>query len=339
MPTVDYKRIARRREQFGATGEPSLPAEFWPDSEPVMVLPEPGSGQWPKKPVHTCATSGDTATVITIRENQTMAAPMNTPEWRSDERRPGCQACYYDRVKRQAEQVLFEINRLGELRYTELQDALQHLRFAANARQRRARHGIDAAYRAYPQEDGRVFVIAQVELLPAGQVVPTDRTRLFYLLHGWAQTPEDKRISSSGGWGGPWQGTRGDGRVSYAKQKGEEVGPAVQLWTSTHIIGVAKALDVEMSPHDKKFTVTRSATDVYEALTAAGVQMHERKTNRSGLDAFLETFVTDNSQANQNGSMRVIRDTLAAAPSEDAENGRLPSTSEPQLHPTGGESG
>lgn len=299
--------LQKRRQLSGL----ELAADIWPDDKPVMVIPEPGTGEWPKRPAHMCNGEGAAGVVFTIRANETAVHPMITPKWRSDERRPGCPGCYYDRVKRQAEQVLFEHMRLEGLHYAELATAADFKRFTDRARQQRARNGVDGAYRSYPQDDGRYLVIGQVELLPHGTAVPTDRTELYNLLHTYCQTPEGKRVSSSGGWGGPWQGTKGDGRRKYAGQQGKATGPAVQLWASATMQKAADALGAELQRGRRGFSVQMPAADAYERLSMAGLEMHERKTNRSGLAAFLEFLgatVTDKGQENQDKTLSVMRD-------------------------------
>jgi len=283
--------------------------ELWPDA--VMVIDfSPGTGKFPYKPRdHTCKAKGDHGSVITIRMNETTVTPMITPAWRDTDKRPGCRVCYYERVIRQCKQILFEINRLGDLVLLELATKDAYNRFTGNARQKRNRNGIDAVYRTFPQDDGRYFVVCQQELTKIGKPVSTEKNELFYLIHGLAHTPEDKRISSSMGWGGPWQGTKGDGRTKYAEQIGIDVRPAVQLWTNSSIYDLAEVLGVELiKPFDKLFTVQKSAVDVYECLSLAGIEMHEKTTNRDGLTAFME-FVTDKGQGgNDKKPLSLMRD-------------------------------
>lgn len=279
-----YKPLSPAAELFaGATGK-----------EPVMVLEEldPGSGQWPQIPAHK-GHDNETGTVITIRGDETSAAAMITPNWRETEKHPACPACQYKRTQRVAKQVLWELGRHGALWLMELPDEAEYIRFRDRARQRRHRHDEPAVYLALPTGGGRYAVIHNQEH-EGGADIPHDRTELFWLLFDAAvSTPEKKLISSSVGWGGPWQGTRGDGRVKLAKQEGKDPRPVLQLWTEARLAAVAKALGEELKPRQKKIRVRMNAERAYLALAGAGLTLYEKDTNRAALEAVLEHMGVD----------------------------------------------
>lgn len=272
----------KRKQDYGG----DLASDLWPDKKPVMVLPDfsPGTGEWPAKPEHR-GHEQETGTVITIFENETAVSPMITPHWRHTDNHERCPACYYERVIRQSKQILWEAHRRGGLSWMEM-EAAAYDRFTARLRQHRRRHGIDGAYRAYPQKDGRYIVVGEVDLLDSGAAVPSDKATLYNLVKGWVDTPEDKRISSSGGWGGDWQGVKGDGRTKRAKREGKQV-KSCQLWTDSGIKDVTAALGVK-PPKGNQYKIKIPAITAYQALTAAGFALHERKTKRGGLAAFLD---------------------------------------------------
>lgn len=188
----------------------------------AMVWPEidPGRGEWPKEPGHTCQGKEEGGAVITIRAQETAISPIIVPSWRDSETRPGCRGCQHKRTKREARKVLFELGKrpLWGLYY----DPADFNRFAARTRQRRRAQSIAGAYAAYPLTNGRFYVIHDQES-EGGQPIGDDRTEVFNLLKPVVNdTPDDKRISTSGGWGGNWQGTKGDGRARQAKREGRE---------------------------------------------------------------------------------------------------------------------
>lgn len=251
----------------------------------------PGIGEWPKKPPHRGHASS-AGTVVTIRERETAVSKLITPNWRSTEDRPGCPACKYERAHRQARQVLVELYRQdGQLWMVEIPTEEDFRRFADRLRKRRER-GTDAVYRAYPQPGGACVVVHNQEQ-EGGRLLTNHRGEIFDTLHDVANaTPDGRLISSSAGWGGPWQGTRGDGRVKQAAKEGRDISPCVQLWTNSTIEETARALGVDVHL-DTSAVVALAAEHSYGRLVAAGIQLRERRTNRSGLSAFLEFLGVD----------------------------------------------
>ena len=70
-------------------------------------------------------------------------------------------------------------------------------------------------------------------------------------------------------------------------------GPCVQLWTESSVRKVAEALDVELTKRQKTFKRQIEALEAVEALKRAGISLHERHTNRLGMEAFAEQFGHD----------------------------------------------
>ena len=180
--------------------------------------------------------------------------------------------------------------------------------FTDRTRQRR-RRGEDAAYMTLPLPENGYIVIHTMSKEGGQQLTTNERGAVFRLLHMPANaTPDSQRASSSKGWGGPFQGTKGDGRPKYAAEQNQPAGESVQLWTTATVSDVAAALDVKLKKQQKAFRVKQAALEVYETLARAGIVLHSRKTNRTGLEAFLE-FVTDKGQgAGDDKPMSLMRD-------------------------------
>ncbi len=255
----------------------------------------PGTGEFPKRTAHTCNSQDNShGSIITIRMNETLASPMITPKWRETEKRPACNACYHERVVRHSKQILFELNRVGRLVHFTLQNETEYKQFVTRSRKRKERDtSTEAAYRASPQDEKTYVIVYEFELNPLGTAVPGDKGELYQLVKQWLHTPENKRVSSSLGWGGTYQGDKGDGRVKYAEQQGVEVQPAVQLWTSSTVAGVAAALDVKLAFMQKEFKVSIDAMSAWNMLESAKIELRERKTNQMGFEAFM-MFLADN---------------------------------------------
>ena len=92
----------------------------------------------------------------------------------------------------------------------------------------RRRGGDAVRYLALPQPDRTTVIISTAA---EGEPVGRDRANIYGLLWRWLETPDGKRQSTSrDGWGGPWQGTQGDGRnraqtrARHAEQKEQHAG-------------------------------------------------------------------------------------------------------------------
>lgn len=263
-----------------ATGR-RLPQEPKRRKKPLSDSGHPflGVGEWPERPAHTCREGQDEGTVATFRKDKTTFTPIITPRWRDTDKREGCPACLYGRVRRHGNQVLFELGRTGELYHTIMPEE-KYRKFAARLRKRRERTGVAAVFRTYPLENdeaGRAIIHDQPN--EEGELVPDDITHLFQLMLPWLQTPEDRRVSSSRGWGGPWQGNNGDGQVKEAKQQGFNPGPVVQAWGQSGR-KMARALGcIEEEFGDTETSIKEDALTLFKRLEKGGVELYLKGSN------------------------------------------------------------
>lgn len=223
-----------------------------------------GVGEWPAPPQHTCAAKAAVGTVLTFRPNRTQAARIFNPTWRT------CPACLHQRAKRIGRQTLITIQAVGAMTYATL-SAADYRKWTARNRQHTHRGGAAVHYRAMPQEDKSVFVMASAGL--AGAPIPTDRADLHRLIMAHCLTPEGRNCSSSRGYGGNWKRMRGDGR--------DTDGPAVQRWTDSALEDVAAALDVAMKPDTDRVNVQIDHTEALERLHLAGIALRDKKRRKS----------------------------------------------------------
>lgn len=244
-----------------------------------------GVGSWPDAPPHTCDARQACGTVLTIRARRTLAARIFNPTHRT------CEGCLYERALRIARQVLLEITIHGALFWNVL-TSYEFKKWADKARQYRRRKGIRVHYRALPQGDGRVFLMATAGTL-AGVAVSTDRAELHELLMFYCNTPEGANISASHGFGGDWQGMRGDGRTAsedreeakargrrlmeYRDEKRAAGKGAIQRWTDAPLEEVAAAIGAQVKHGRDGFTAQISRGDLLTRLDAAGVKLREKR--------------------------------------------------------------
>lgn len=226
-------------------------------------------GDWPGTPSHTCAAKEAIGTAIVIRPTETTAARMFNPTWRT------CPACYHKRVKRIARQTLITIATGGAMSWAIL-DIGDYRKWTANIRQHRRRTGDEARYRALPQADGRIFVMSTHGI--AGDPVPTDTPALFDLIHAHANTPDNKRASSSRGYGGDYKRLRGDGRGA----------PGVRLWTDARLENVAAALGTVVKSNRNTFRVQIDQFDAFQRMSDAGIAMRARKGQGDAVQSLLD---------------------------------------------------
>jgi len=240
----------------------ALYKEFF--GQPAVMVPEitePDTGVWPTREKHTCK-EGDSGWIITLRASS--PASLNHYTGRNYLR---CDGCFYTKVKRHSAQILEEaanyFEGLGSM-WLESQDAFKQ--WTNKVRQRRKRKDITAAYRAYPQDDGRYFVIHD----EPGNPIPTDKTALFDLIWGVARTPAGKSVSSSQGWGGRFQGNKGDGR---AKQHNGKPEPIKQIWSTGSISKVAEIINVELDTK-KKSDINLDPREIIRRLDDAEIRYY-----------------------------------------------------------------
>lgn len=257
--------------------------------EEGLDFPGIGSGEWPGAPSHTCAAKEAVGTALVLRPNETAAARMFNPTWRT------CPACLHKRVKRIARQTLITIATAGPMTWA-LLEAVDYRKWTGNIRQHRRRTGQDAHYRTLPQEGGRVFVMSSAGL--AGAPVPTEKRALYDLIHPHAITPDGKRASSSRGYGGDYKRLRGDGRET----KG------IRLWTDAKIEDVAKALGATVKPGRNSLRVQIDQHASFQRMADAGIAMRARKGQGAAVQSLMD--VTLKVQSAEGEELYLKRDKL-----------------------------
>lgn len=171
---------------------------------------------FPPSPAHTCGAYG-AGTVLTLRETSLTVAKMITPDWRSNEARQGCPGCYHRRVLRYCNQIVAE-QESGPLWSLQL-DTDEYKRRATAWRGRRHSAGRDVRYCSFPLADSQ-YIIVHNQKKDGGEPVPGVRAELYEFIKAIANTPAERKVKGSMGWGGNWQGARGDGRVRVAEDRG-----------------------------------------------------------------------------------------------------------------------
>ena len=243
---------------------------------------------FPARPDHRCKGSNREGAVIIVYEDETAVARMTTPAWRDTEKYPQCPACYHDRVVRHCQQIKQEQQR-GSLYWAILPNE-QKSKEINRLRKQRERQEIDFVYRAYPLGNGEhVLISNRVD----GHELPSDNAQLYELVKQWAHTPEGARVSSSEGWGGDFQGAKGDGRKTRERKKGIRR-KCVQLWTTANIHEVADRLDYKLAAIQEAFTKEIDAA--YAAIALKGLELYQKRTNKPGTDALLDFFFPENEQ-------------------------------------------
>lgn len=301
----------------------TTPPRFAPAAEELaddlFAAAEPGLGSWPDGPAHTCAIGQSAATVITLNPTarKVSAAPMVNPEWRRAPNSGGrCEGCYHDRVHRAARAVAWEADR-HPLTLEMLPPAAPGekpsrplARWTSRHRTARHRGGAAVRYLALPQPDGSTAIISTAT---GGEPVGRDRDAIYRMMWGLLETPDGRDRSHTNGWGGPWQGARGDGRrVARARaQRQQDIAQAggtciqcggelnggrvycgaecqqtyikgrrqaagiVQRWTAQPVRTVALALGhVKMRDAQRQFTIGMDAVDAVGALLQANIITH-----------------------------------------------------------------
>ena len=279
------RQIPTRRLEL--PDNPDLAAALFGHVAEDLELDGVGVGNWPGMPQHTCAAAEAVGTVITFRGNRTSAARMFNPTWRT------CPACRHLRAQRIGRQTLLTIGAHGPMTYA-IMPAADFRKWTAAQRQRLHRGGDMTHYRAMPQEGGDVFIVATGA--PIGAAVPVDRAALHTLMSDHCVTPDGKNCSSSGGYGGRWQGLRGDGqnlkeerqeataraqRVgeyrAQLKEERQRRGQAVQRWTDSSLETVGAALGASVRPGRDRLSVQVDEENARERLHLAGIALRDKK--------------------------------------------------------------
>lgn len=257
------------------------PRRAAPDVEPDGI----GTGEWPAPPRHSCEGATAVGTVLTSRPERTAATRIYNPNWHD------CEGCRYERAKRMSRQILTEIHQTGPL-CAQIMTEGDYKRWAARMRQYRRRKGATVNYRALPQGDGWTFVIATAGSL-AGALLPTDRAELLPIVLEACNTPEGHHYSGSHGFGGNWQGTRGDGRA-IAADRAEAVATgtplselraekrrngqgAVQYWTDASLEEVGAAVGMGVKKNTETIRILRPRDEVLELLKAKGIKLRDKR--------------------------------------------------------------
>lgn len=239
---------------------------------------------YPKRPAHTCANGRREGAVITVYEDETAVSSITTPAWRDTEKHPMCRGCYHDRVVRLSQQIQAEQKRVGGLSWVILPNRTAVDRETARLRKKRERDNIDFVYRVFPLDGGEyVFISNQID----GHAMPSTNTQVYHLVNQWANTPHGMKISSSEGWGGNFQKTRGDGRTHRARKQGDGR-RCVQLWTTTTIKQIAGRLDYKLAGGQDAFIKKQHVSQTAVALN--GLELYRKGSNKPGMDALLNFF-------------------------------------------------
>lgn len=213
------KRLLSSFEQRQQMTAGELAGDFWPERETVMTLPAQPyfTGELPPpEQGHTCKSSakaiadGD-GVVIVKKTAKLWRARMIGGLYMSR-----CETCYHERVWRLCNQVIQEAELYPSndvpLRVVTLSSQKQLTKVKNKARQWRVRDEIDFRYAAFPQAGGGVVLIHNLPDKLEGDPLPHDKGELYAMMRQWADVPEGKRTQKSNGWGGKFQGNKGDGR-------------------------------------------------------------------------------------------------------------------------------
>lgn len=276
MASRDPRREAIRRERafFAKTA-----------AEPALATGDEDAQPLPKYNPQTFITT------LTKRQDAgqttewTSICPM-TQDWRVDA------AAYGKRVQRL-------VNQLRE----EQQDGATFYRLALDAagwevlrerwKKRAQRGGESVRWAKLPQEDGAVIVFHDCHQ-DAGDAaeLPSDAAELRRFIFPLLRTPEGAKVATSAGFGGCYQGARGDGRRRQAQREGATVEVVGQFVTSGAggLARAARVLDIELS---KRLRGRRQLDheDAVLRLLEAGFQLAPRHVHQSGLMPLLAAFV------------------------------------------------
>jgi len=230
----------------------------------VAELAEPDNGVWPTREKHTCK-EGDSGWIITLRSSS-----LSSINHYTGRNYLSCDGCYYNRVKRHSNQILEEAaNHFDDLKGMRIKDKATFNKLTNKWRQQRKRENIPIAYQTFPHDDGHYFIVHDQQDEP-GSPIPTDKTALFDLIWGVARTPAGKSVSSSQGWGGRFQGNKGDGR---AKHNGEKPELVKQIWSTGSISKVADIINIELDTK-KKADVNLDPREIVRRLDDAEVRYY-----------------------------------------------------------------
>ena len=216
----------------------------------------------------------------------TSVCPM-TKDWKVDA------AAYGKRVQRLVNQ-LREEQQDGATFYTVTMDTAGWELLRERWKKRTQRGGEPVRWAKLPQEGGAVVVIhdCHQDAGDSATAIPSDAAELRAFVFPLLRTPEGTKTNNSDGFGGCYQGARGDGRRHQAKRDGATVEVVGQFVTSGAggIERAARVLDIELS---KGLRGRRELEheDAVVTLLEAGFQLAARHVHQSGLAALLAAFV------------------------------------------------
>jgi len=215
----------------------------------------------------------------------TSVCPM-TKDWRVDA------AAYGKRVQRLVNQ-LREEQQDGATFHVMTLDTAGWEVLRERWKKRAQRGGVPVRWAKLPQDDGAVVVIHDCHQ-DAGDAaeLPSDAAELRRTVFPLLRTPEGAKVATSAGFGGCYQGARGDGRRRQAQRDGATVEVVGQFVTSGAggLARAAKVLDIELS---KRLRGRRELDheDAVLRLLEAGFQLAPRHVHQSGLMPLLAAFV------------------------------------------------
>ena len=105
----------------------------------------------------------------------------------------------------------------------------------------------------FHQADGSVVVVhSSVHKDDIGDALPAEEEALLELVTTLCERPSlEVRNRSSAGFGGEWQGTRGNGPLKQAEREGKKKPDSWQLKTNAFVSRVSKALAIELNARSK----------------------------------------------------------------------------------------
>ncbi|MCB0020799.1 MAG: hypothetical protein KDE09_23555, partial [Anaerolineales bacterium] len=294
-PTVTGPAMRRRRPDLGQ----ALADLF---RQPVKV--DPGQGEWPEHISHTCNKG---QFVATVRPDETTISKLALRHWRDHrDKQSGvvierCEGCYYTRVKRESRKLLAELG-AGTMWLVRLPSA-RAAKLITAFRKRKER-GEAVTYCRYPLAGGYDAIINNQG---EGEAITTsNRADIFTLVTDLADTPQGKRLSSSGGYGLDWQGTKGDGRQKSSQVGQIKSGDVLQYIGSGKAAEVAQALGGDIRGL-RSVTIEIDAVEAVERLyLVPGISLILRN---GSLESALGANVTDKGQEEtQENPLSLIRD-------------------------------
>ena len=246
----------------------------WADTSETIIIPsknDVGFGKWPAKPVHQHETGGSIGTLTAHGVRLTKMKRRVLTDKNGD--RKICPGCFYVRVQRLSKQILYEMyNNKHKLFWTETdEDAFDTLK--KRWRQRRRRTSETVVYASYPQADDKRIVIHN-QTKEGGEIVHDDKAKLFAWLSPIVQIQDSKNISASQGFGGDWQGNKGDGRVA----KGIKPLSMQFVLSEESLTKLAAILNIATNDLS---SLNMPAEDILRLLDTHRIKIHEKKNGRT----------------------------------------------------------